>query len=567
MRPVLAPLAAAALVAFSAAAGAQPAAPGAAPAAATTAPAAVPATPPAPLSPPKLIVAISVDQFSADLFAQYRRTWIGGMARLLTGAVFPSAYQSHAATETCPGHSTILTGDHPARTGIIANMWFDPGIARPDKRIYCAEDERDPASTSGQPVVSAVHLKVPTLGEWMKRADPRSRNVAVSAKDRAVIMMGGHQIDEGYWYLKGQFVTLKGRALHPAAVAENAAIAEDIAKGGPNLPVPPGCALRGRPITAGKVTVGQGRFELAPNQPDSFRGSPRMDLATIDLAGRLVREMKLGSGPAPDLLSISLSATDYIGHATGHQGMEMCIQMTMLDLGLRALFDQLDAANIDYAVVLTADHGGFDLPERLDQQALPAAQRVDSGLAPRALGEALAAATGITVAGPLVYGDGAFGDFYLSQAVAQADRPRAALALAELARKHPQVAAAYIQADLAAVPMPSGDPQDWTLAERARASFDPARSGDVIVLLHRAVVPITEPAPGIVATHGSPWDYDRRVPLLFWRRGLAGFEQPAPVETVDIAPSLAALLGLKLPAGTFDGRCLDLDGGAGDTCR
>ena len=554
---LLAPIAAALLLAQPGTASADPAP--------VEAPAPAPAA--APAAPPRLIVAIAVDQFSADLFAQYREHFTGGMARLLGGAVFPSAYQSHAATETCPGHSTILTGDHPARTGIIANTWYDPAIARADKRIYCAEDERDPASTSGQPVVSAAHLKVPTLGEWMKRADPRSRNVAVSAKDRAVMMMGGHQIDEGYWYLRGQFVTLKGRPLHPAAVAENAELAADIARGAPALAATPACALHERPITAGRTTVGQGRFELSPNQPEAFRVSPRMDLATIDLALRLVKEMQLGSGAAPDLLSISLSATDYIGHATGTEGVEMCIQMATLDAGLRTLFDQLDAANLDYAVVLTADHGGFDLPERLDQQALPAAQRVDAGLSPAALGQALAKATGITVPGPLVYGDGSFGDFYLSHAVAKAERPRAAAALARLARQQPQVAAAYTRAELGAVPVPAGDPQDWTLIQRARGSFDPARSGDVVVLLRRAVVPIPQPGPGIVATHGSPWDYDRRVPMLFWRKGMAGFEQPAPVETVDIAPTLAALLRLRLPAGTFDGRCLDLDGGVGDTCR
>ena len=85
-------------------------------------------------------------------------------------------------------------------------------------------------------------------------------------------------------------------------------------------------------------------------------------------------------------------------------------------------------------------------------------------------------------------------------------------------------------------------------------------------MLKRGVVPIPTPGPGFVATHGSPWDYDRRVPILFWRKGMTGFEQPSPVETVDIAPTLAALIGLPVPAGAFDGRCLDLDGGTGDTC-
>jgi hypothetical protein len=94
----------------------------------------------------------------------------------------------------------------------------------------------------------------------------------------------------------------------------------------------------------------------------------------------------------------------------------------------------------------------------------------------------------------------------------------------------------------------------------------PERSGDVVVLLKRGVVAVTEPHPGIVTTHGSPWDYDRRVPLLFWRRSVTGLEQPAPVETVDIAPTLTALLGLAVPANAFDGRCLDIDGSNADSC-
>src|SRR3954463_11920212 len=98
-------------------------------------------TPVAPLPPgaPKLLVVISVDQFSADLFDEYRPQFTGGLARLASGAGFRNGYQSHAATETCPGHSTILTGDHPSRTGIIANSWVDQSVQRADKTIYCAE--------------------------------------------------------------------------------------------------------------------------------------------------------------------------------------------------------------------------------------------------------------------------------------------------------------------------------------------------------------------------------------------------------------------------------------------
>ena len=103
---------------------------------------------PALAAPPRLVIAISVDQFSADLFDEYRSSFTSGLARLASGAVFRNGYQGHAATETCPGHSTILTGDRPARTGIIANTWFDFTQTRSDKAVYCAEDERVGGSSS-----------------------------------------------------------------------------------------------------------------------------------------------------------------------------------------------------------------------------------------------------------------------------------------------------------------------------------------------------------------------------------------------------------------------------------
>ncbi|MDE2410847.1 MAG: alkaline phosphatase family protein [Sphingomonadales bacterium] len=523
---------------------------------------------PAPKGPPRLIVAIAVDQFSADLFAQYRPHYTAGLARLQQGAVFPSGFQSHAATETCPGHSTLLTGAHPSRTGIVANNWFDLSTPRAEKKIYCAEDERDTASSSREPVVSAVHLKVPTLGDLMKAANPATRNAAVSAKDRAVMMMGGHKIDAAYWYLKGQFVTLKGRELAPAAVTENVALSALLAKGAPAMAAPTWCGPTDHAIDVGKGQLGEGRFAMEPNKPDALRISPRMDAATVDLANRLVDEMDLGQGPAPDILSVSLSATDYVGHATGTEGMEMCIQMAELDKAIGRLLDHLDARGIDYAVVLSADHGGLDMPERQREQALPRAVRADVNLSPQALGKAITAKTGVSASdAPLLYADGPFGDFYVNRSLSPAQKGQVIQALVAIARAHPQVAAVFTADELAKTPLPAGNPQDWTLKDRARASFDPTRSGDVVILLDRAVTPIPEPIPGMyVATHGSAFDYDRRVPMLFWRKGLRGFEQPAPVETVDIAPTLAALIGLAVPEGTFDGRCLDLDGGAGNTC-
>ena len=107
---------------------------------------------------PKLVIAISVDQLSSDLWDEYRPHFRGGFARLAQGTAYRNGYQSHAATETCPGHSTILTARRPATNGIVANTWIDQATARDDKTIYCSEDERVPGSTSREYTVSPASL-------------------------------------------------------------------------------------------------------------------------------------------------------------------------------------------------------------------------------------------------------------------------------------------------------------------------------------------------------------------------------------------------------------------------
>lgn len=518
---------------------------------------------PAPQPKPRLILAISVDQFSADLFAQYREHFTGGFARLLTGAVYPQGFQSHAATETCPGHSTLLTGVHPSRTGIIANTWYDAKLGRD---VYCAEDERNPRSTAKEPVVSSWHLKAPTLGDLMKQANPAAMNVAVSAKDRAAVMMSGHQTDAVYWWLGKGFTTFEGRTVSAAALAQNAVTDKLIEAGAPALPVPQWCEKVDRAVPIKDFTIGTYRFPQKAGDYKTFNRTPRIDAATGEMAARLVDEMGLGKDEVTDVLSVSFSATDYVGHAYGTEGVEMCIQLAQLDAALGKLFAALDSRGIDYAAVLSADHGGIDTPERLQLSGFAAAQRIDPALTAEGLSKAISQDTGVTVAtGQLIHGAGASGDIWLAPGLTARQQKRVVDALLVRLAKHPQIAAVYSASALAKVPVPQGNPQDWTMAQRVRASFNPEHSGQVLMMTKRGVVP-GDPNPGYTTTHGSPWDYDRRVPMLFWRKGLAGFEQPDPVETVDIAPTLASLIGLAEPSGTWDGRCLDIDGSRADTC-
>jgi len=519
---------------------------------------AIPAT--AQTTPPKLIVAISVDQFSADLFGEYRQYYSGGLKRLTQGVVFPKGYQSHAATETCPGHSTILTGSRPSRTGIIANTWFDLSTAREDKAVYCAEDESQPGSNSGNYVASPIHLKVPTLGGRMKIANPATRVVSVAGKDRAAIMMGGPTADQTWWIGGAQgFVSYKGVATPPLVAKINEAFAA-------RLTLPQQCVAKDFPVAIGAgKSVGTGRFARAAGDFKAFRASPEQDAMTLVLAAGAIESMALGKQAQTDIISIGLSATDYVGHTYGTEGTESCIQIDRLDRELGAFFDRLDKDGIDYAVVLTADHGGHDLPERHRENAMPMENRVDAALTPKALSATIGAMTGLS-GKTLIWGDGPAGDLYVDKGLTAAQRAKVEAETLRLLRAHPQVEAAYTKAQIAAVPSPSGPPESWSLLQEARASFDPERSGDILLLLKPRITPIVDPTKGYVATHGSPWDYDRRVPILFWRKGLTHFEQPLGVETVDIMPTLAALIGLPVPKSEIDGRCLDLVAGEGSSC-
>lgn len=514
-----------------------------------------------PRTKPKLIVAISVDQFSADLFAEYRNRFTEGFTRLLNGAVFPSGYQSHAATETCPGHSTILTGMRPAHTGIVANNWIEQDAPRKDKTVYCAEDPSVPGTDHDHYTVSDKHLKVPTLGEMMKAADPRTRVVSVAGKDRAAVMMGGHKVDELWWWDGKTYVSYAGRAVPPVVQRTRDAVAALIARPQEALPLPGYCKPVDRAVQVGDQTLGTGRFARAAGDAKAFRASPASDAAVFAMAAGLVQDMKLGQGPATDIIAVGASATDYVGHAYGNHGSEMCIQLAELDHSLAGFFDALDATGVDYEVVLTADHGAHDMTERQLERAMPMETHVDPAVSIEAVDKQIAADLKLT--GPVLLG--AEGDVYLSKTLTPLQRTRVLAEAQQRFRAFPQVAAAFTRAEIAATPMPASPPETWTLLERARASFDPARSGDLLVLLKPRVTTIGKPGPGYVETHGSPWDYDRRVPILFWRRGMPAFEQPLSVETVDIAPTLAATIGLKVSG--LDGRCLDLDPGAGDTCR
>jgi arylsulfatase A-like enzyme len=264
------------------------------------------------------------------------------------------------------------------------------------------------------------------------------------------------------------------------------------------------------------------------------------------------------------VLAISLSATDYVGHSYGSEGQEMCLQMLALDRELGDFLAFLDSRGIDYSVVLTADHGGLDVPERQRGAGHSGAARVDPNLNAGQIGRDLVAKLGLPGIG--LYGEGSFGDIYVDRALTPAQRKLVFDGAVAAFRAHPQVEAVFTAGQLAATPVPTDSPDRWSLIQRARASYYPGRSGDFVVLLKKDVTPISDTSR-YAATHGSPWDYDRRVPILFWRRGMAANAPETAVETTDILPTLAATIGLSIPAASIDGHCLTAVAGNQCTSR
>lgn len=515
---------------------------------------------------PKLVVALVVDQYSTDVFNEYRPMYTAGLAQLADGIVFPRGHQSHASTETCPGHSTILTGARPARTGIIANDWYNPLLPRKDKDnetflVYCVEKTGAPGSDARKKVMSHETLLVPTLGDRMKAKDANTRVVSVSGKDRSAIMLGGHSADLTLWWTDAGYVTYDGKeATIPKDVAGkiNANVRKSYAA--PTNPkLPPECASRSRPT---KVTddISIGTLKAFPGNQRRWRATPNMDAFTADVAIAALKELQLGKRDSIDLLAVSLSGTDYVGHYYGSEGAEMCAQQLALDQTIGRLLAALDKTGVPYVVSLTADHGGADATERNLERGVTEAQRIKPDLLPVNMSAQLARE--LQLPEPVVLGKNDFGsDVYLSQKIPTEQRASVLSAVYNKYRSHPQVETVFTKNELIAAAPPSGPVDEWTLLERAKASFNAERSGDLVVLLKPYVSLYMAPKnvdTEYTSTHGSVWGYDRRVPILFWWHGIEGFQQSAAVETVDIAPTLAKLIGLEIPSHEIDGRALPL---------
>ena len=498
---------------------------------------------PAP-SRPKLIVVITVDQLRPDYFTRWKSQLTGGLGQLANeGAFFTDGYQDHGVTETAPGHATILSGLWPAHTGIIRNS---EGV----------QDSLAPLLGTAGPGASPRRFRGTTLVDWLKAVDPTSRALSVSRKDRGAILPIGKSKEQVYWYQSGIFTTSRYYAdtLPTWVQVFNAQRQPFKAAGTMWTLLLPDSAYK--EVDSAAWENGGVNFVFPHRLPlDSVQaaaavaGVPAMDSLTLLFALEGFEALRLGRKET-DILAVSLSTTDAIGHAYGPDSREIHDQVLRLDhyLGwfLKRITDRVGRDNV--LLVLTADHGVTSFPERTRAKTGAPAYRVSLDSIVTAVNHDLDRLAGAG-SSPRAWLEFDTGMLFLSdngRFAALGIKTDSILdALTTRIVRVPGVARVIKPADLARADTAS-DP----IARRWLHHLPP----DAGVVLTVTLQPGSIWSAGdlLIAMHGQPTEDDAHVPILFWGRGVRRGSYPGRMNTVDIAPTLGAVLGLT-PLSVVDG--------------
>jgi predicted AlkP superfamily pyrophosphatase or phosphodiesterase len=497
---------------------------------------------------PALVVVFSIDQMREDYFERFHTEFTGGFGRLYREGVFYSgATLNYAASETGPGHATMLSGQYPAHSGIVGNEWIDP---RTRRRVYCVEDSAALPIAGEGGYRSPRNLLTTSLGDWLKAASPASMVISISAKDRAAILMGGQKPDWAFWYQSsaGDMVSssyygseLPGwvvRFNKSNWVAHHAPASWVKLSGEPRYDEPDDFPAEASPRT----------FPHVFKHPSSdILTSPWGDFLLLDFAEEAIRAERLGQRGVSDLLCISLSATDYIGHSFGPNSQEMHDHLLRLDRKLGEFISTLERTlgREKVVIALTADHGVLPLPEYLSEHGEPRARRIDYNTFKARVGEldsTLQTEFGST--GPVIQ-QLSFLD-YNAAAAHGVDSTTLEHRIREGLLGIDGVADVYFRRELFS---PSPDVGSHPFIDRFVRSFYSPRSEDVQLRFCEWCL-ISSHTTG--TSHGSPYSYDTHVPVVFLAKKLAHARIARPVHTVDLAPTLGVILHAVIPP-TVDG--------------
>ena len=486
---------------------------------------------------PALVVLLVVDQFRAPYFERYGDLFTGGLRRLMVeGRRYVNASHAHGLTETAVGHATLSTGVYPSRHGIVANEWAEQVG---DRWVDIANVSDTSARIVGLPSATGVsphRLARSGFAEWLQAAEPGSQVASVSGKDRGAVLPAAHAKGHVYWFdpRAGRFVTSDYyRTSYPSWAEEfTAREMPRFARDSVWASRIPAQALS-RASADSVAWEGDGVHTSFPHRFasegragrywDWFASTPMLDAATLAFARTMVTSLGLGRDATPDFLNVSLSQTDRVGHAYGPASREQLDNLLRLDRELGEFFAFLDrTVGVGrWAIAMSADHGSAMSPEVLPQPGEPTTGRRATAQEREQLRAIREAAARV---GP--------------------DSTAAAL------RRLPFVAEAYTHERLL-----RSEPAD-SFAVLVRRSLYPGRAGADFSPYGVEVRFIQGWLSGARGTsHGTPYWYDRHVPIVFMGPGIAPGADTGLARTIDVAPTLAALAGVPAPSD-LDGRPL-----------
>ena len=496
---------------------------------------------PDPARAPTLVVFFTVDQLRPDYFDRWRTQLTGGLGRLARGGAFyTNAFQDHALTETAPGHAVTMSGRFPRRTGIARNS---AGVQDPQQPLI---------GGARGPGASPFRFRGTTLTDWLRSKNPRTRALSVSGKDRGAILPIGRDAQNVFWFsAPGLFTTSTYYAdtlpdwvrrfndrrlpdssmirvwtpmLPDTAYAEPDSVSDE---------------ANGRDIVFPHVAANDAEWGLA--------ATPFYDEITLGFALEGLRALDLGAGPQTDILAISLSATDYVGHKYGPDSREIHDQILRLDRAIGAFLDTLFTVRDSTKVIiaLTADHGVTPFPEvhtrRTGEEALyvdiaPVFSRVRSEMTTRG-----ADSSALQFDAGMVFLD------RRAMTRARINSDSLLRALARSLAAIPGVARVNRPSDLA-----MRDTTSDTSARRWLHTIPVDAPAELVVTLRPFSVWKTNPR---YAQHGSPNDSDAHVPVILYGPPFSAGRRTRPARVVDMAPTLAWATS-TVPLETLDGRVL-----------
>lgn len=503
---------------------------------------------------PKLVVFITIDAMRADYLSRFDHQLTGGLGRLYRGgAVFTNGFQDHAITETAPGHSATMSGRFPVHTGIASNA---AGVNDTTSTLI------DAPGLGASP----FRFQGTTLTDWLTTKDPRTHALSVSRKDRGAILPIGKSRQAVFWYASnGNFTTSSyySTMLPDWVRAFNARkLPSSYAGREWRLLLADGAYSEPDSVSIESGGVGFIFPHIEPHSADSaarvLPDFPWMDALTLSVALQGVRAMNLGAGPQTDVLAVSLSTTDAIGHRYGPDSREVHDQILRLDRSLGFFLDSLfqirNPKNV--VIALTADHGLTPYPEVHGHDPNADARRVSPRQLLQHLDSSLTAA-GVAGGGFSYSGGGYRGNgFSFDGGVLELDKPALSKAnidqdsLVQAIRtaflNEPGVARADRISELA-----RGD----TVSDRITRRWLHMYADEEKVALVVSLAPYNYWESGSYAQHGSPNDPDAHVPIIFYGRSFKPGRYAEFARVVDMAPTLAAVAHVT-PTEKLDGHVL-----------